>query len=93
MWDVFATIGALDPSDQLCAARLGVSTAVSIIFSDTYHLLVSAWHTVQGRITFQGYLAFQIMFGPEQEPAAASIDAEVPRIEQKSRPLTLGAIF
>lgn len=33
-------------------------------FSDTYHLLLSAGHTVQGPSTFQAYLAFQITFGP-----------------------------
>jgi hypothetical protein len=39
-------------------------------FSDTYHLLFSAGHTVQGPCTFQSYLAFQITFGPEKEPEA-----------------------
>ncbi len=39
-------------------------------FSDTYHLLFSAGHTVQGPSTFQGYLAFQITFGPEKESEA-----------------------
>ncbi|MDB6137245.1 MAG: hypothetical protein JWO94_317 [Verrucomicrobiaceae bacterium] len=38
--------------------------------SDTYHLLFSAGHTVQGRSEFQGYLALQITFGPEDEKAA-----------------------
>ena len=36
--------------------------------SDTYHLLFSAGHTVQGPSTFQSYLAFQITFGPDKEP-------------------------
>ena len=35
--------------------------------SDTYHILFSAGHTVQGRSEFQGYLALQITFGPEEE--------------------------
>jgi hypothetical protein len=39
-------------------------------FSDTYHLLFSAGHTVQGPSTFQSYLAFQITFGPEKESEA-----------------------
>ncbi|MGN6734827.1 MAG: transporter [Candidatus Binatia bacterium] len=36
-------------------------------FSDTYHFLFSAGHTVQGPSTFQAYVAFQITFGPEKE--------------------------
>ncbi|EDY16590.1 conserved hypothetical protein [Chthoniobacter flavus Ellin428] len=35
--------------------------------SDTYHILFSAGHTVQGPSEFQGYLAFQITFGPKEE--------------------------
>ena len=38
--------------------------------SETYHILFSAGHTVQGRSEFQGYLALQITFGPEDEKAA-----------------------
>jgi hypothetical protein len=33
-------------------------------FSDTYHLLLSAGHTVQGPGQFQSYVAFQLTFGP-----------------------------
>lgn len=40
-------------------------------FSDTYHLLFSAGHTVQGPGGFQAYLAFQITFGPENESHAS----------------------
>jgi len=36
-------------------------------FSDTYHLLFSAGHTVQGPGAFQAYLAFLITFGPNKE--------------------------
>jgi hypothetical protein len=35
--------------------------------SDTYHLMFSAGHTIQGRSEFQGYAAFQITFGPKEE--------------------------
>jgi hypothetical protein len=35
--------------------------------SDTYHILFSAGHTIQGPSEFQGYLAFQITFGPKEE--------------------------
>jgi hypothetical protein len=35
-------------------------------FTETYHLLLSAGHTVQGPGGFQGYLAFQITLGPEK---------------------------
>jgi hypothetical protein len=35
--------------------------------SDNYHILFSAGHTVQGRSEFQGYLAFQITWGPKEE--------------------------
>jgi hypothetical protein len=38
--------------------------------TDTYHLLFSAGHTIQGPGTFQGYLAFQITFGPEENSPA-----------------------
>ena len=40
-------------------------------FSDTYHLLFSAGHTVQGPGGFQAYLAFQITFGPENQSHAS----------------------
>ncbi len=33
-------------------------------FSDMYHLLLSAGHTVQGPGQFQSYVAFQLTFGP-----------------------------
>lgn len=39
-------------------------------FSETYRLLFSAGHTVQGPSTFQGYLAFQITFGPQNQTEA-----------------------
>jgi hypothetical protein len=39
-------------------------------FSDTYHLLLSAGHTIQGPSGFQAYGAFQVTFGPK-EPAAS----------------------
>jgi hypothetical protein len=35
--------------------------------SDTYHILFSAGHTVQGPGEFQGYLGLQITFGPKDE--------------------------
>lgn len=35
--------------------------------SDTYHILFSAGHTVQGPSEFQGYFALQITFGPEEK--------------------------
>ena len=35
--------------------------------SDTYHLLFSAGHSVEGRSEFQGYCAFQITLGPKEE--------------------------
>jgi hypothetical protein len=41
-------------------------------FSDSYHLLFSIGHTMQGRSEFQAYAAFQITFGPRE--SAASIN-------------------
>jgi hypothetical protein len=38
--------------------------------SDTYHLLFSAGHTVAGASGFQGYLALQITFGPDDSKSA-----------------------
>jgi len=35
--------------------------------SETYHILASAGHSVQGPSEFQGYLALQITFGPEEQ--------------------------
>jgi len=35
--------------------------------SDTYHILFSAGHSVQGQSQFQGYLGLQITFGPKEE--------------------------
>jgi hypothetical protein len=32
--------------------------------SETYHLLASAGHTIQGPSAYQGYIAFQLTFGP-----------------------------
>jgi hypothetical protein len=40
-------------------------------FNDTYHLLFSAGHTVQGQGGLQAYLAFQITFGPENQAKAS----------------------
>ena len=40
-------------------------------FNSTYHLLLSAGHTIQGHSGFQSYLAFQVTFGPA-EPTASS---------------------
>ena len=40
-------------------------------FSDTYHLLFSAGHMIQGPSTFQGYLAFQITLGPQKQSERA----------------------
>jgi hypothetical protein len=40
-------------------------------FSEMYHLLISAGHTVQGPSGFQGYIAFQLTFGPEKPPDAS----------------------
>ena len=40
-------------------------------FSDIYHFLFSAGHTIQGPGGFQAYLAFQVTFGPEKEPGTA----------------------
>ena len=34
--------------------------------SDTYHILFSAGHTVQGPSEFEGYLGFQATFGPKE---------------------------
>jgi hypothetical protein len=39
----------------------------SLDLSDTYHILFSAGHTVQGQSQFQGYLGLQITFGPKGE--------------------------
>jgi hypothetical protein len=41
-------------------------------FSDIYHLLFSAGHTVQGPSGLQAYLAFQITFGPERQSDASN---------------------
>jgi len=34
--------------------------------SDTYHILFSAGHTIQGPSEFQGYLGLQVTFGPKE---------------------------
>jgi hypothetical protein len=39
-------------------------------FSDAYHLLFSAGHTVQGPNTVQSYIALQITFGPKNQADA-----------------------
>ena len=55
------------------AQAVGVppSTALNvggvIDLSETYHILYSAGHTVQGNSEFQGYLALQITFGPKEQ--------------------------
>ena len=41
-------------------------------FSDTYHILFSAGHSVNGPGEFQGYLGFQITFGPENHKSPAA---------------------
>jgi outer membrane putative beta-barrel porin/alpha-amylase len=40
-------------------------------FTDMYHLLFSAGHTVQGPSATQAYLAFQITFGPKKQSSAS----------------------
>jgi hypothetical protein len=51
--------------------RFNVGTIFDL--SDTYHLLLSAGHTIQGPFGFQAYVAFQATFGPkEPEPAPSS---------------------
>jgi hypothetical protein len=35
--------------------------------SETYHLLFSAGHTIQGQSEFQGYLGLQITWGPKEK--------------------------
>jgi len=37
-------------------------------FNDTWHLLVSAGHTIQGPSATIGYLGIQLTFGPEKKP-------------------------
>ena len=43
-------------------------------FSDFYHLLISAGHTVQGPNEFQAYIALQLTFGPEKPPSSPQSD-------------------
>lgn len=40
-------------------------------FNETYHLLVSAGHTIQGPGALQAYVAFQLTFGPEKPSGSA----------------------
>lgn len=59
------------PSEKRADSDTGLNFGGFYNFSKTYHLLFSAGHTVQGASTFQGYLAFQITFGPEKKSEAA----------------------
>jgi len=45
-------------------------------FSDTYHLLLSAGHTIAGQSEMQAYVAFQITFGPEKHSDASKNSGE-----------------
>ncbi len=41
-------------------------------FNETYHLLLSTGHTVQGPGSFQAYVAFQLTFGPQRASGSAT---------------------
>lgn len=58
----FRTADAIDAGNS-CALNAGGIWDLS----EKYHLLFSAGHTVNGRSEFQGYLALQITFGPQDE--------------------------
>jgi len=45
-------------------------------FTENYHLLLSAGHTVQGPGRFQAYVAFQVTFGPEKHSDASKNSGE-----------------
>ncbi|MEP6667838.1 MAG: hypothetical protein ABJF10_01715 [Chthoniobacter sp.] len=53
-----------DSVDSHCSTALNAGGIWDL--SDTYHILFSAGHTVQGQSEFQGYLAFQITWGPQE---------------------------
>ena len=58
------------PSEQGGESDTKLNAGAIYDFSDTYHLLISAGHTVQGPGAFLGYLAFQITFGPAKHSDA-----------------------
>jgi hypothetical protein len=55
------------PSEKDGASDTNLNFGGFYNFSETYHLLFSAGHTVQSPGVFQSYLAFQITFGPNNE--------------------------
>lgn len=47
-------------------------------FSETYHLLLSAGHTIAGKSGMQAYTAFQITFGPEKPAEREPVPKIIP---------------
>ncbi len=54
------------PKTQSSGSDTVVQLGAIYDFSETYHLLAAVGHTVQGTSALQGYLAFQVTFGPEE---------------------------
>ena len=52
------------PSEKDGDSDTRLNLGAIYIFTETYHLLLSAGHTVQGPGGFQGYLAFQVTLSP-----------------------------
>ncbi len=53
-------------SEESGASDTRLNAGAVYDFSDTYHLLFSAGHTIQGPGAFQAYAALQLTFGPEK---------------------------
>ena len=58
------------PSEQGGESDTKLNAGAIYDFSDTYHMLISTGHTVQGPSAFQSYIAFQITFGPTKDSDA-----------------------
>jgi hypothetical protein len=50
----------------------GFNVGAIFDFSPTYHLLLSAGHTIQGPSGFQAYVAFQVTFGPGEAATSSN---------------------
>jgi len=58
--EIFHETASVDEGDSDTKFNIGAICD----FSENYHLLISAGHTVQGPTGFQSYVAFQATFGP-----------------------------
>lgn len=69
----FATIGAeffyTSAHRDSTASSLRSNVGLVLNFSDHDHVLLSVGHSVTGDRVWQGYLAYQLTFGPRSQPA------------------------